>query len=403
MYSSPIKPNELYHYGIKRRSGRYPWGSGDRPYQSLENTMTKSKNPKELSDIMKTFSYSNYTKLQSPEETFEKRSGSCHDQVVFELEELGRMGLNPKAEFLIEYNPNTSNGGTTHSFVYYEANGKTYWFENAWSGKEGIHEFDNLDSIKNYIITSHKNGEFGSKNDFPSIEFSNFGRHETGETLQELVDKALSSNDLEYSENQLNKMEKLKHSEGEVNFKMNEFYYLAHGGPGSGRYPLGSGDRPYQKYEGSRGGSSGISGYIRSVKAKKEEKKMAKATKEAQKKEAEEAERKRILEADKERVLRSGKASEVMRYQGLLTNQELQNAFTRLNLESQIGRLSQAEVKSSMDKIDNIMKTVKTGTEWAKIGTDTYNTIAAIYNATPEGQKKPLTLVNKGGGGDKKK
>lgn len=24
---------ELYHYGIKRRSGRYPWGSGDRPHQ----------------------------------------------------------------------------------------------------------------------------------------------------------------------------------------------------------------------------------------------------------------------------------------------------------------------------------------------------------------------------------
>lgn len=26
--------NELYHYGIPRRSGRYPYGSGDRPYQS---------------------------------------------------------------------------------------------------------------------------------------------------------------------------------------------------------------------------------------------------------------------------------------------------------------------------------------------------------------------------------
>lgn len=24
---------EFYHYGVKRRSGRYPWGSGDRPYQ----------------------------------------------------------------------------------------------------------------------------------------------------------------------------------------------------------------------------------------------------------------------------------------------------------------------------------------------------------------------------------
>lgn len=26
---------ELYHYGVKRRSGRYPWGSGERPYQGI--------------------------------------------------------------------------------------------------------------------------------------------------------------------------------------------------------------------------------------------------------------------------------------------------------------------------------------------------------------------------------
>ena len=25
--------DSLMHYGIKRRSGRYPWGSGDDPYQ----------------------------------------------------------------------------------------------------------------------------------------------------------------------------------------------------------------------------------------------------------------------------------------------------------------------------------------------------------------------------------
>ena len=31
-----IKHSEIYHYGIKRRSGRYPWGSGDRPFQSEE-------------------------------------------------------------------------------------------------------------------------------------------------------------------------------------------------------------------------------------------------------------------------------------------------------------------------------------------------------------------------------
>lgn len=34
MYVYPVKPDEIYHYGMPRRSGRYPWGSGDRPYQS---------------------------------------------------------------------------------------------------------------------------------------------------------------------------------------------------------------------------------------------------------------------------------------------------------------------------------------------------------------------------------
>ena len=24
--------NDLYHYGVPKRSGRYPWGSGNRPY-----------------------------------------------------------------------------------------------------------------------------------------------------------------------------------------------------------------------------------------------------------------------------------------------------------------------------------------------------------------------------------
>lgn len=29
-----INKKELYHYGIPRRSGRYPYGSGERPFQS---------------------------------------------------------------------------------------------------------------------------------------------------------------------------------------------------------------------------------------------------------------------------------------------------------------------------------------------------------------------------------
>lgn len=40
MYIYPPSPDEIYHFGTKEHSGRYPWGSGDRPKQRLE----KAKN-----------------------------------------------------------------------------------------------------------------------------------------------------------------------------------------------------------------------------------------------------------------------------------------------------------------------------------------------------------------------
>ena len=32
---------ELLHYGIKKRSGRYPWGSGDNPYQRSSDFLAR--------------------------------------------------------------------------------------------------------------------------------------------------------------------------------------------------------------------------------------------------------------------------------------------------------------------------------------------------------------------------
>lgn len=40
-YIPPVKPDEIFHYGMPERSGRYPWGSGDRPYQRLEGKVSK--------------------------------------------------------------------------------------------------------------------------------------------------------------------------------------------------------------------------------------------------------------------------------------------------------------------------------------------------------------------------
>lgn len=174
----------------------------------------------------------------------------------------------------------------------------------------------------------------------------------------------------------------------------------------SGRYPWGSGDRPFQSAKGDikkvQQRDTGISGYIRKKKQEKADAAAQKERNEQLRRAMEEEQKKRHHDADKERVLREGSATEVLKYQGELTNQELQNAVNRLTSESKLREFSQNEMKSAIDKVDEIMKFVKTGTDWAKIGTETYNTFASIYNATPEGQSKPLTLVGRGDGGKKK-
>lgn len=184
---------------------------------------------------------------------------------------------------------------------------------------------------------------------------------------------------------------------------MNDLYYnyISHGGPGSGRYPLGSGDRPYQKFEKSRGGG-GISGYIQSRKAKKLESELEKRNKAAAKKKEEEQEKLRKLNEERDKLLKSGKASDVLKYQGMWTNSELSQVVSRLGYEKSLRDYSQSEIQSNMAKVDKIMNNLKTVNNWASIGTDTYNLMASIYNATPQGRQKPLTPVQKpqqGGGG----
>lgn len=175
---------------------------------------------------------------------------------------------------------------------------------------------------------------------------------------------------------------------------MNEF--IQHGGPGSGRYPLGSGGRPYQKFEKAKRKIGSISNYIKKKKNESAQKKVAKSKANAEKARASAEKARAIHEADRERVLKKGTAREVMRYQGELTNKELQDAFTRLNLEANIRRLSEDEKYAKVKKVDKVMKTVGDVTGWVKTGTEAYNSMAAIYNATPEGRTKPMTIVTRG-------
>lgn len=134
--------------------------------------------------------------------------------------------------------------------------------------------------------------------------------------------------------------------------------YLQHYGipRRSGRYPFGSGNRPFQ-----------------GMKSEKDRRKYAES---------------------KESVLKKGSATQVMAYKSELTDKELQSVVQRLNMESRLSELSKKEANKNTDKIDDLMKKIKKMDDWAKIGTNVYNTIALLYNLTETGRKHPLSKIH---------
>lgn len=146
------------------------------------------KTPEELFKWMKSnIHYSNFTKLKSSDSVVESKSGSCHDQVVFEYNALKTMGKKPKILFFIAYREGSNQGGMTHSLVYYSEGNKIKWFENSWSGMEGIHTYDSLSDLKADIKRLYSN--MPDAKNFPELEFksASISDFDTGMNLGEFV------------------------------------------------------------------------------------------------------------------------------------------------------------------------------------------------------------------------
>lgn len=64
-----------------------------------------------------------------------------------------------------------------------------------------------------------------------------------------------------------------------------------------------------------------------------------------------------------------------------LTNQELEVALNRINYRQRVDTAYEEKVKTGWDRMDSVMKHVGQMTEWARKGTNAYNTGVKIYNA----------------------
>lgn len=153
------------------------------------------------------------------------------------------------------------------------------------------------------------------------------------------------------------------------------------------------GIRRYQPYPSGRKGSGKEIGVATKVKQRvtigdrikevKYNSAVKKANKQHEKvlKEEREAEiQKQRHDANKETVLRYGKPSDVLKYKGELSNQELQSVMNRIRWETELSKMAASETKSGWDKMNSAMKKVKDVSDWAETGYKAYQNVSKIYD-----------------------
>lgn len=104
---------------------------------------------------------------------------------------------------------------------------------------------------------------------------------------------------------------------------------------------------------------------------------------------------KKQYEEDKKKALESGTAEDILRYKGKLTNQELQTAVNRINLETQLSNMAQKDVKSGWDKMDSLMNKVGKVTDYSNKAINLYNVIAKINNSFSDSKMQVIDGVGK--------
>ena len=145
--------------------------------------------PEKLLDYMKDFDYKQFDFLMEPTEVYYIGEGSCHDQVLFELDMLLLMGIKPKAKFLMAVDKDNI-GGETHTFAYWVDATGAYWFENAWEDYRGIHQFSSEQELLDTVVSYFK-----ERNPYQYIFLADFnpGDHAPGEDLDTFVDTCMEN------------------------------------------------------------------------------------------------------------------------------------------------------------------------------------------------------------------
>lgn len=140
------------------------------------------------------------------------------------------------------------------------------------------------------------------------------------------------------------------------------YSYLCHFGTKkhSGRYPYGSGERPFQREGGRKKLGFG---------KKKESKKVNPA------------DIKKSFQSKQEKtefLRKAESATEVLQYRDELTQKELENALNRVNTIEKLRSASQKEIDAAWKSVDDAVKKVGMMKNWAKTGVESVEVVQDI-------------------------
>lgn len=159
----------------------------------------------------------------------------------------------------------------------------------------------------------------------------------------------------------------------------------------SGRYPYGSGDRPYQRLEG---GSSKKAQRAYNKQVKKLNKQKAKEKEEAEKKA--ESERKEKEAAEKARVRNLRDPRKLREHQYEYSADEVNEALKRFEWDKKLYEFDTAKMQRGAEYMQTFLK-------YATSAVGIYNVGANIYNSIQNREDAVLPLISTGSGQQKKK
>ena len=301
--------DELMHYGTPRHSGRYPWGSGDRPHQhdraakkiermKAHEERIAAKDQKVLDKKNKAMAGVD-AKQKEIDERFEQKRKEIYDEVNHDL-----IKLFEKNGIKADVHPKDGSPDITDKIrekIDTDPSFRKKYLniiKKATNKKEKIRKEALSSTFMNEIERDKVNAMPETRKERNKQIARNVGTAAAIGAIDTAVIAGTATGLLPFgvllmSDENSDELYHDEKSHVEKALAQNEELY--HGGPGSGRFPLGSGDRPYQHRANGR-----VTAALKKATSKETRDKVKAATKSYIAKQKAKKEHKELVDAQKQ-------------------------------------------------------------------------------------------------------